>query len=189
MKILILNGNPNPKDHGFDKYLSVLTERLGGLNHRVNHYLLREMNLKYCNGCWNCWVKTPGKCVANDDSQKISATYISSDLVIFASPVIMGFTSALLKKANDKLLQILHPYIEIVDGECHHVRRYEYYPETALILKKTQDTDEEDVQIIENIYKRNAINLKTKLRFVKFTNDTLEDTVDEIISIQRIAQR
>jgi hypothetical protein len=121
--------------------------------------------------------------VTKDRSQDVRREYINSDLVLFASPIIMGFTSALLKKANDKLLPLLLPYIELVYNECHHVSRYEKYPMTGLLLEKAADSDEEDVRIISAIYMRNAINLKTTLSFTRLTDDPVEEVANEINSI------
>jgi len=180
MKVLLLNGNPFSNDLGFESYINTLVKSIEEGNNIVEHIVLRKKHVNYCNGCWNCWIKYPGKCATEDDSYTICQHFITAQLVIFASPLIMGFTSAILKRANDKLLQLLHPYIEIVDGECHHMRRYESYPFTGLIYKKEKDTDKEDVDIVTNIYKRNAINLKSRLLFSFNTNNSIKEVVNEI---------
>lgn len=38
--------------------------------------------------------------------------------------------------------------------------RYEYYPLVALLLERGWDTDEEDLEIISDIYRQDAINFK-----------------------------
>lgn len=116
MKILILDGNPNATLDHFDQYLQNLTESLTSNNHQVNRIALKDQNLKYCTGCWSCWVKTPGECRIKDDSHRVCREYIHSDFVLFVSPVLMGFPSAVLKKTMDRLIPLIHPYIEIVDG-------------------------------------------------------------------------
>lgn len=180
MKILILNGNPDTQNSVFENYIVKLTRALEEIQHTVTVLTLRDMDIKHCTGCWSCWIATPGQCHLKDDSRHVARSYINSECVIFASPVIMGFTSALLKKSNDKLLPLLHPYIELVNGEQHHQRRYKNYPRTALLLEKTPETDEEDIQIITDIYARNALNLKTELLFVKLTSNPVNEIVDEI---------
>jgi multimeric flavodoxin WrbA len=49
---------------------------------------------------------------------------INSDRVFFASPVIMGYLSAVMKKFMDKLTPLIHPYLTIDQGEAHHKHRY-----------------------------------------------------------------
>jgi hypothetical protein len=183
VNVTILNGNPNADNVKFDSYLKNLSDLLESGNHTVTLLKLREMEIKYCTGCFGCWIKTPGKCVVSDDMRDMRRAYIHSDLVLFASPVIMGFTSALLKKAHDKLIPLLHPYFEFVQNEVHHLSRYEKYPLMGLLLEKDKNTDEEDIKIISDIYRRDAINFKTSFRFVKLTSDPMEEVANEINSI------
>jgi multimeric flavodoxin WrbA len=180
MKITILNGNPNADNARFDNYLKNLSDLLESSKHTVTILKLREIDIKYCTGCFGCWVKTPGECVVPDDMRDVRREYIHSDLVLFASPVIMGFTSALLKKAHDKLIPLIHPYFELVQNEVHHLSRYDKYPLMGLLLGKGNDTDEEDLRIISDIYRRDAINLKTSFCFAKLTSDPVEEVANEI---------
>jgi len=180
MKITVLNGNPDASNDVFDSYLKNLSDLLESAGHIVTVFQLREMDIRYCVGCFNCWVKTPGECIATDASRDICHEYINSDFLVFASPIIMGFTSALLKKAHDKLLPLLLPYFEMVQNEFHHSSRYEKYPLMGLLLEKGEDNDEEDIKIISDIYRRNAINLKTSFCFTKLTDDSIEEVANEI---------
>ena len=180
MKILILDGNPDPNDTPFEEYLADLANEIQALDNEVKRIKLRDLNIRYCTGCWGCWVKTPGECKVADGSRHMCREYINSDLVLFASPITMGFTSALLKKAHEKLLPLLLPYLELVQNECHHVSRYQKYPLMGLLLEKSKGTDEEDVKIITDIYKRDAINFKTSFCFTKLTDDPVEEVANEI---------
>ncbi len=168
MKITILNGNPDANNDVFDGYLKKLSDALVSDNHLVTILDLREMDIRYCFGCW---LKTPGECIVADGSRDVCCEFVSPDLVLFASPIIMGFTSALLKKAHDKLIPLLLPYIGIYRKECHHVPRYEKYPRIGLLLEKGEDTNEEDVEIIADIYRRDASNFHTSFCLVRLTSD------------------
>jgi multimeric flavodoxin WrbA len=183
MKVTILNGNYDASNTMFDDYLKKLSDTLSSDSNEVTIFTLRDMDLNYCRGCWGCWVKTPGECVVKDDTREIRRQYIHSNLVLFTSPVVMGFTSALLKRAHERLLPLIHPYFELVDGEVHHLARYDKYPLMALLLEKGEDTDEEDINIISDIYRRDAINLKTSFYFTKFTSEPIEEVTNEINSL------
>ena len=183
MKIIILNGNPNSENTAFDNYLRELSRLMEFRNHEILVFNLKEMDIRNCTGCFDCWVKTPGKCITHDDSHDICRAYIKSDIVLFASPVIMGFTGALLKSAHEKLIPLLHPYFEFVQNEVRHLSRYKYYPFMALLLERGSDTDEEDIKIISDIYRRDAINFKTSLSFTRLTSDPTEEVADEIDGI------
>ena len=62
MKITILNGNPNADNVIFDDYLKALSDLLESSDHTALIITLREIDLRYCTGCFDCFVKTPGEC-------------------------------------------------------------------------------------------------------------------------------
>jgi len=181
LRITVLNGNPDTGNAKFDNYLRNLSTLLRLNNHTVTILQLREMDMRYCIGCFGCWVKTPGECSnAADDTRTVRREFINSDLVLFASPIKMGFTSALLKKAHDKLLPLLMPYMEEYHFEAHHVSRYDKYPLMALLLERQDNSDDEDIHIISEIYRRDALNFKTTFSFTKLTSDPVKEVVDAI---------
>jgi hypothetical protein len=184
LRITILDGNPYAKNTAFNEHLQKLLESLLSQKHTVKILKLRDMDNRYCIGCFGCWIKTPGECSnADDDAGVVCREYINSDLVIFASPVIMGFTSALLKKAHDKVIPLLMPYVRLFEGESHHIARYKRYPLIGLLLQPNDDTDEEDIEIISEIYRRDAINFKSSVVFTKTTNNPVEEVVNAIAGI------
>jgi len=180
MKVTILNGNPDNGNSYFDAYLSDFQSILKIKGFSVNTYTLRDMEIKSCTGCWGCWVKTPGECVVPDDSIEVRKSIIHSDFLIFASPLIMGYTSALLKIMQDKIIPLVHPYIELIDNECHHVKRYDNYPKVGLIYGKEPDTDHEDISIVKNMYKRMALNFKSELVFAESIEYEPEKLTNEV---------
>ncbi len=180
MKIIILNGNPDAGNASFDDYLKSLSNVLMSDGHTVTVFELRALDIKYCTGCWGCWVKTPGECAVKDESRDVRRAAIHSDLVLWASPVMMGFYSALLKKVADKFIPLVHPYIVVDQGEAHHRARYDKYPLFGLLLEKSADTDDEDIEIISDIQSRMALNIKTSLAFTKLMLDPIEEVAREI---------
>ncbi len=182
MKITLLNGNPEGSGSGLDQYLSALEAKLNASGHAVTNLTLRELEAGYCTGCWSCWVKTPGECIFKDDSHLVCREVIDSDFVLFASPVKMGYLSALLKKYMDKLIPLLHPYIVADQGEAHHQYRYdpEDYPLGGLLLEKTPGADEEDIEIIHAIHSRTMLNLKSRNAFTLLTETPIEEVANAI---------
>ena len=178
MKITILNGNPKPST--FDGYLSQVVSPLESGGHAVTQLDLRELPLRYCVGCWGCWVKTPGECVARDASLEMDRAVIHADFVLWAAPLRMGFPSELLKRANDKHLPLIHPYMVVDHGEAHHLRRYPRAPRVGLLLEKEGSTDARDLQIVTDIYCRTALNFKTRLEFSLTTETPPEEIVRHI---------
>jgi multimeric flavodoxin WrbA len=180
MKITILNGNPNEATPAFDDYLQTLQMAWESTGHQVQAYRLREMKIHGCIGCFGCWVKTPGECTSQDATDQIRRSVIHSDFVLMASPLCMGFPSALLKQVNEKFLPLLHPYIEMEHGEMHHKRRYLRYPKMGLLAAEESGGSLEDFSIVVEIYERIARNFKTNLMFARLTSSPVMEVANEL---------
>ena len=179
MLITILNGNDSSRDKGFDDYLRCLAKELDPV-HQVDCIHLQTMDIKDCMGCFGCWQKTPGKCLHRDDMELLYIKYVRSELVLFASPIIMGFPSALLKRSHDRLIPLVHPYVDIANNDFHHVARYKRYPNMGLLLAKEVGTDQEDIQIITNIYKRIALSFNSTFVY----SAVIDDKTPEVIAYE-----
>lgn len=180
MKITIVDGSL--PDYEKQNYTNELAADLMSKGHKVQVLKASEKNINYCNGCWSCWWKTPGQCAHNDDMPEFYRSYLSSDLVLHFSPLEMGFISSQLKKVNDRTIPLVHPYLTIVQGESHHIKRYEKYPLLGLIVDP-RDADEEDLQITKDLYARMALNLKSELKIFTTNQKKLEEITHEISSI------
>jgi len=179
MRIAILNGEPDAAS-AFDLHLHQIAARLAAQGHAVSTLDLRELDLKGCSGCWACWVKTPGECQKRDDSALVCRTAIAADLLVLASPMSMGFTTALLKRAADQLIPLIHPYVEIEGGEAHHRARYAHYPVLSLLLGAGSDSDAEDIEIATAMWARMARNLKSRLAVASVAGENVEEVANEL---------
>lgn len=144
---------------------------------------LGKLNIKSCSGCWGCWVKTPGKCVINDDMGIILKGMINSDLVLFLSNPVLGYVDGNMKIAMDRTIPLVHPYIEIVEKECHHHKRYKKYPQFGVILYSAASIEPEDKEIIKSLFNRYALNFRSNLRIFKDSTENIDEVVNEINSI------
>ncbi len=162
-RIVIINGNPAPDKYRLSTFLAELEERLIASGLSVIHHSLSEKEIKTCIGCWDCWWKTPGICRHKDDEPQLLKDIINSDLVIYASPVIIGMYSGLLKLFQDRTIPLIHPYIEIKNGLSHHKKRYPKYPETAVILERG-DATKGEIECIREIFNHVASNYHSDLK-------------------------
>jgi len=181
MRITILNGEPE-FGSAFESYVRKVADRLQLSGHTVKMLHLRELDLKGCSGCWGCWVKTPGECTKRDESALVCKAAIEAELLLLASSIAMGFTSALLKRAADQMIPLVHPYFLVEGGECHHRARYANYPKFALLLGPGADTDAEDIEITTVLWKRMARNLKSGIVYTAVSNRNPEEVADELIA-------
>jgi multimeric flavodoxin WrbA len=180
MKICVLNGNPREDDQAFEDRLTALVDGWTSKSHQVTRFDLRRKKIVSCTGCWTCWLKKPGLCAADDDTHAIRGAYIDSDLAVFASPLIRGFPSAVLKDVIDKLIPLILPYMVITNGECIHVKRYDRAPTVACLLQKEKDTGPEDLTIVENYFKRMAEQWNSDFLFSRLISDPVDEVRDEL---------
>lgn len=174
LRVTILNGNPDAANTSFDHYLACLTATLQASQHSVTTLTLRDMDIRYCTGCFGCWVKRPGQCLTDDDSQQVCRAVINSDFTLWASPLRMGFPSAVLKKMMDKSIPLIHPYFCVDHNEAHHRPRYDRYPRLGLLLEPEPDSDEQDIRLVGDIFSRTALNMKSCLEFARLTTQPVE---------------
>lgn len=160
-RILLLNGNPDAGNGAFDAYCASVTEALVETGNEVRSLLLRDMKIGDCLGCYDCWLKTPGICVRRDDHVEVLKGYVWGDLVVLASPVRMGFVSAQIKKAHDRMIPLVHPFLTLNGDRMAHLPRYEKTARVGLLIDPGSDTGARD--IISKVYE-GAVFLKTMER-------------------------
>jgi len=124
----------------------------------LHRFLLRELEVGDCTGCFGCWVRTPGECVLLDGGRDVVRQVIRGDLVIFLTPVTFGGYSSLLKGAVDRLLPLGSPFFARIAGETHHRPRYARYPR-LLGVGTLPEPDLEAESLFRTLVGRNALNL------------------------------
>lgn len=157
MKAVILNGS-RQGDDATDTIHGLVADALAAKGWEVQPFILREMEIRHCVGCFGCWVQTPGVCLVNDSAREIARQFIQSDLVIFLTPLTFGGYSSELKKALDRIICLVSPLFMRIEREIHHQPRYERYP-CLLGLGVLPQTDGESEEIFHTLVGRNAINM------------------------------
>ncbi|MFZ5809519.1 MAG: NAD(P)H-dependent oxidoreductase [Chloroflexota bacterium] len=132
MKIVILDGSTNAD--GTDvRIRAELLRQLEAQSHTVEIFTLRERKIGNCAGDFFCWVRRPGMCNTDDDNRVIASAIINAELLIYLTPITFGGYSGTLKKAIDHQIQNIAPFFTTLNGETHHTRRYERYPDLLVI--------------------------------------------------------
>lgn len=168
-RVLILDGDGRGGGTRLDLAVQSLIAEAQARGQSCERLRLAELKLHECIGCFDCWLKAPGRCRLRDEGPRLHAAMAVADVVVFASPLRMGFTSALLKRACDRLLPNFLPYLEMIGGECHHRSRYGRHPDVGLLIERCDATDDE-VAATEQIYRRLALSLSGKLTWVRLAD-------------------
>ena len=165
MRALILNAAPGP-DPLLDALVARLTTDFVARRYAVETFTLRDIAVAYCQGCFECWTKTPGTCKIDDAGRDLANAFTVCDVVVIATPVLFGSYSSEAKKVLDRTLGTLLPFFRRIDGEVHHVPRYKYPP--ALGVLAVLDSPDPDIeQTVRVLALRNAINFGAPLHTVE----------------------
>ncbi len=135
-----------------------LLRRLGDAGWRAEAVRLREVEIAPCIGCFGCWTKTPGRCFRDDGAAEVARRAIRSGLLVYVTSVTFGGYASPLKKALDRMICLVSPFFQVVDGEVHHRPRYPRYPR-LLGVGVAEGEDGERDRVFETLVHRNAINL------------------------------
>lgn len=127
MRIMIVNGAPRKNG-----YTTELVERFtsgvvsaGG---HVEGVRLRDKKISHCIGCFKCWVDHAGRCIFSDDMVGILETYLTSDIIVLATPTYYFSFSSLLKIFIERLLPTCKPGLDM-GGTLGLGRNKERYPD------------------------------------------------------------
>ena len=105
MKILVLNGSPHLNGATSDM-IDAFSKGARESGHEVNVINVAHKNIRGCMACEYCREKEKGVCVQKDDMQDIYPRILSSDMVVFASPIYYFTLSAQLQAAIHRTYSI-----------------------------------------------------------------------------------
>ena len=134
MKIIIINGS-HRKNGATALILHQMGQKLETYsNVEIRFYHVADLNLNYCTGCCKCYKY--GKCIFNDDIEKLSENIETADGIIIGSPTYAANVSGQMKVITDRGHFVIE---QLLSGKyAVSVSTYENYggKNTAKILNK-----------------------------------------------------
>lgn len=101
MKMLAILGSPR-KNGNIAQMLDTAVKAAEAKGVTVDFIDLYHQNIAYCRGCMAC--KKTGRCVIDDDIEKIRKMLIECDIVAIACPVYFANVTASVKNMFDRLV-------------------------------------------------------------------------------------
>lgn len=135
-------------------------------------------SIKKCQGCFGCWVGTPGKCVIKDEYEEMGKILSNADEVILISECFYGGYSPFIKNILDRSISYLLPFFELVKNETHHKKRYSNTFNLSVYFYKNQITKSEK-KTANELVKANCINFHV-LHYKVLFFDTINQLCKEI---------
>jgi len=107
MKFLIINGSPRKKGNT-DKIVLVLKRAIEEKKLKAEEIILRDIEMKLCDGCENCANSLPCSNIKDEFSKKYLLKIPNYDAYIFVTPIYCDNVTALLKNFIDRSLPIIY---------------------------------------------------------------------------------
>jgi hypothetical protein len=162
MKITIFNGSPRGVKGNTQIMVAAFAEGVKSAGAEVETVLLAEKNYKGCTGCFTCWLKTPGKCIFNDDMAELLEKLKTSDLLIFATPLYVDNVTGLMKNFMDRFMPLADPHIEIdQNGEARHVAHSN--PPKIGVISNCGFPEQSHFQVLQLLFRRLARSMSSEL--------------------------
>lgn len=133
MKIFAVNGSPNAEKGMTHVLLQTFLEGAQEAGAETETVFLQKKKISYCLGCFDCWVKTPGECVHDDDMDELLEKVLEADYFVLGTPLYVDGMTAQTKTFLDRILPLADPHIELVDGHCRHPQRHGKAPPVVLV--------------------------------------------------------
>lgn len=135
--------------------------------------------VKYCIGCFGCWIKTPGRCVLPDRGAQMPALIASSRQLVVISRLVYGGFSPMVKALMDRSIGYAMPYFRFINGEMHHTLRYNKEYDLTVHFYGQRITPQEE-EIAHRLVGANALNLGAASHNA-FFHPTAEDALKEAL--------
>lgn len=123
MKVIAFNGSPKMDKGNTALILDPFLDGLREAGAEVELFYTKKLDISPCQGEFNCWLKTPGKCHQEDDMQMLHPKLRAADVWVFATPVYVWGVSGPLKNLMDRVIPLVEPFFYLHDGHCSHPLR------------------------------------------------------------------
>lgn len=135
MKVLAINASPRGKNGCTEKILQPLLDGMRQAGAETEMIYLENKKIHHCIGCFTCWLKTPGKCVFNDDMGTVLEKFIAADLIVYGTPLYCFTMTGLLKNVLDRSIPRGMPFLEMSkSGLVFHPSRYPGKPKKHFLV-------------------------------------------------------
>lgn len=92
-------------------------EAISRMGAKVHLFSANTLNIKPCAACGSCSGKTYGRCVIQDDMQKLYPKIAGCSALVLVSPVVFGGVSYHIKKVMDRMAAVGNPRYYVNNGE------------------------------------------------------------------------
>ena len=126
-----------------------------------------------CNGCLDCWWKTPGVCTHKDTLSRISSLLQQCDELIIVSCCLYGSFSCFVQKVLERMMPYFMPEYETEEGRMVHKCRGNREIRISAYFYGGQ-LDEAERMSAQSIVRRLALRMGGRVKRIMFVADAMQ---------------
>lgn len=123
MKVLAINSSPHRDKGNTALILNPFLKGMKEAGAEVEIFYANDLKINPCKGDFSCWIRTPGRCIHDDDMTWLLPKVTQADITVWASPIYCDGVTGTIKNLMERLLPMALPYFEIRDGHIRHPGR------------------------------------------------------------------
>lgn len=123
MKVVAISSSPSMDKSNTSVILTPFLDGMREAGAEVELLYTRKLKINPCQGEFDCWIKTPGRCFQKDDMQLVLQKLTEADILVLATPLYVDGMTGPMKNLVDRMLPLLEPFFELRDGHCRHPAR------------------------------------------------------------------
>jgi putative NADPH-quinone reductase len=156
MKILAINGSPRAKRSNTNKILLPFLDGAREAGAGVELLYVKDLDIKPCQGCYTCHMKTPGVCIFKDDMPEVMEKMRAADTIVFAMSLYVFSVPAIFKAFLDRMMVVGDLKVEVVDGLTVHPPRWPDIKWNWVIISNAGFPEDEHFNPMRDMFKRFA---------------------------------
>jgi multimeric flavodoxin WrbA len=130
--ILAFNASPRKERSTTDILMNKFIEGATEVHALTNKFYVVDLDINGCKSCFDCWWKTPGKCVQKDDMEWILPSITKADILLLGSPIYGRNITHYLQRFLERTFPLTVPEMYIKKGTTHHPSRVRKFPKMVL---------------------------------------------------------
>ncbi len=123
MKVVAINSSPHMSKGCTALLLNPFLEGMKEAGAEVELFYTKDLEINPCQGEFNCWLKTPGKCFQRDDMATLLPKLAKANIWVVATPVYVDGVTGPMKNLLDRIIPLGQPFFELREGHCRHPGR------------------------------------------------------------------
>ena len=134
MKAIAINSSPSMEKGNTAVILDPFLDGMREAGAEVEVFYTKKLDIKPCQGEFNCWLKTPGECFQKDDMEWLRPKLEEAGVLVLATPLYVDGMTGPMKNLLDRMIPILQPFFELRDGHIRHPGRRESRPRKMVLV-------------------------------------------------------